>query len=92
MCAAVPWIPWVAPVPEEAQFRRGIRALLAKARGKRVALMCSEAVPWRCHRSMIADWLVVHAKRRVDELPSAKPHRLTTCARVVRGKLTYDLP
>jgi len=76
------------------EFRSGVRKLLAAARGARTAVMCAEAVPWRCHRSLIADYLVVQKKRRVDELVGkrARPHRLTVCARIVRGKLTYDLP
>ena len=77
-----------------AQFREGIRKLLAAARRAHTAVMCAEAVPWRCHRSLIADYLVVEKKRRVDELVGdrARPHRLTACARAVRGRLTYDLP
>lgn len=77
-----------------AEFREGVRTLLAAARRGRTAVLCAEAVPWRCHRSLIADYLVVGKKRRVDELVGrrARPHRLTACARVVRGKLTYDLP
>jgi uncharacterized protein (DUF488 family) len=76
------------------EFRAGIRALLLKARRRRTALMCAEAVPWRCHRSLIADYLVVHKKRRVDELVGTRPrpHRLTVCARIADGKLRYDLP
>ncbi len=74
------------------EFRAGIRKLLA-LKG-RVAIMCAEAVPWRCHRSLIGDYLVLEKKRRVDELVGdrARPHRRTPCARVVRGHLTYDLP
>ena len=76
------------------EFRAGVHKLLAAARRARTAVMCAEAVPWRCHRSLIADYLVVQKKRRVDELVGtrARPHRLTVCARIVRGKLTYDLP
>lgn len=76
------------------EFRAGVRKLLAAARRARTAVLCAEAVPWRCHRSLIADYLVVEKKRRVDELVGkrARPHRLTACARVVRGKLTYELP
>ena len=76
-----------------AEFHAGIRALLALARKARTAVMCAEAVPWRCHRSLIADYLVVEKKRRVDELVGdrARPHRLTACARVVKGALRYDL-
>lgn len=77
-----------------AAFRAGVHKLLAAARRGRTAVLCAEAVPWRCHRSLIADYLVVQKKRRVDELVGqrARAHRLTTCARVERGKLTYDLP
>lgn len=77
-----------------AEFREGIRKLLAAARRARTAVMCAEAVPWRCHRSLVADYLVVEKKRRVDELVGdrARPHRLTVCARADRGRLTYDLP
>jgi uncharacterized protein (DUF488 family) len=76
------------------EFRAGIRKLLVAGRRTRTAVMCAEAVPWRCHRSLIADYLVVQKKRRVDELVGkrARPHRLTVCARVARGKLTYELP
>ncbi len=74
------------------EFRDGIRKLLALR--VRVAVMCAEAVPWRCHRSLIGDYLVLEKKRRVDELVGdrARPHRPTACARVARGHLTYDLP
>ncbi len=75
-----------------AEFREGIRALLALR--ARVAVMCAEAVPWRCHRSLIGDYLVVEKKRRVDELVGdrRRPHRMTACARIVKGHLSYDLP
>jgi uncharacterized protein (DUF488 family) len=76
------------------EFIVGIRNLLREARRGRTALMCAEAVPWRCHRSLIADSLVAVKRRRVDELVGkrARPHRFTVCARVRRGKLSYDLP
>ncbi|MFN2546102.1 MAG: DUF488 family protein [Myxococcales bacterium] len=74
------------------EFRDGIRKLLA-LKG-RVAVMCAEAVPWRCHRSLIGDYLALEKKRKVLELVGnrARPHRRTACARVVRGHLTYELP
>ncbi len=77
-----------------AEFRAGVRKLLAAARSARTAVLCAEAVPWRCHRSLIADHLVVVRRRRVDELVGdrSRPHRLTVCARVERGRLTYELP
>jgi uncharacterized protein (DUF488 family) len=77
------------------EFRAGVRILLTAARSvSRAAVVCAEAVPWRCHRSLIADYLVVQKRRRVDELVGkrARPHRLTVCARIQRGNLTYDLP
>jgi len=76
------------------EFLLGIRKLATVARRGRIAVMCAEAVPWRCHRSLIADYLMVAKKRRVDELVGKRPrpHRLTVCARVVGGHLRYDLP
>ena len=76
------------------EFRDGIRALLLAARRGRTAVMCAEAVPWRCHRSLIGDYLTIEKRRRVDELVGdrLRPHRPTVCARVAGGHLTYDLP
>jgi uncharacterized protein (DUF488 family) len=76
------------------EFRLGTKKLLAAARGRTVALLCAEAIPWRCHRGLVADWLVVEKKRRVDDLVGARrePHRLTACARIAGGRLTYQLP
>jgi len=107
-CAAVPTLKASGPAPcwrnrgfrnyadhmRTGEFRDAIRALLAEARLGRTAMMCAEAVPWRCHRSLIADYLVVVKKRAVEELVGDRdrPHRLSVCARVVRGNLTYDLP
>jgi len=77
-----------------AEFRRGMRKLLAHARRGTIAVMCAEAVPWRCHRGLIADWLVVERKEAVDDLvgDARRPHRLTVCVRRVRGQLSYQLP
>jgi uncharacterized protein (DUF488 family) len=67
-------------------FSDQLAELIAKAKRERIALMCAEAVPWRCHRSLIADALVVHGFR-VEEIISAtriQIHHLTPFA-VVRG-------
>ncbi|HYW73263.1 MAG TPA: DUF488 domain-containing protein [Pyrinomonadaceae bacterium] len=77
---------------ETAEFRAGIDRLLEVARAKRAALMCSEAVWWRCHRSMISDYLKV--AERVDVIHimgegKAEPHPLTSAARIVNGELSY---
>ena len=73
------------------EFVDNIRELMALAAAEKCALMCAEAVPWRCHRSLIADALVVRGVR-VDEiigLNSCKPHRLTPFARVEGERITY---
>jgi uncharacterized protein (DUF488 family) len=53
--------------------------------------MCAEAVPWRCHRSLIADALVVRGweTRHILSLTSLKPHQLSPMASVESGRLTY---
>ena len=75
-------------------FDAELRSLLELARTDRVAIMCAEAVPWRCHRSLIADALTVHGVT-TGEIASAKrlqPHRLTPFACVHGGTLTYPAP
>jgi uncharacterized protein (DUF488 family) len=74
-----------------AEFEEGLVALRALAREGPVALMCAEAVPWRCHRSLIADAL--HARgvevQHIVGRGRTRPHRLTPFA-VVRGRqVTY---
>lgn len=73
------------------EFEAGIAALLERARAHRTAVMCAEAVPWRCHRSLLADALVVRGVPVVHLLSrsSAQPHRLTPWARVEGTALTY---
>lgn len=73
------------------EFQAGLRKLIGVARQKRVAMMCAEAVPWRCHRSLIADALLVRGFS-VKELQSAtrtRPHTLTPWARVDGVRVTY---
>lgn len=73
------------------EFAAGIKKLLARARRKRVAIMCAEAVPWRCHRSLIADALWVQGCK-VEHIMSEKirhEHALTPWARVQGVELTY---
>jgi uncharacterized protein (DUF488 family) len=48
---------------QTSEFDAGLRRLIKLAGQKRSALMCAEAVPWRCHRSLIADALIVHGNR-----------------------------
>lgn len=65
-----------------AEFAAGMAELLAIARHSRVALMCAEAVPWRCHRQLIADCLVSKGHAVYDILgpTPARAHRLTPFA------------
>jgi len=72
-------------------FLQHLDTLVEWSRTDRVALMCAEAVPWRCHRSLIADALVVRGLR-VDEIVTVKrsqQHRLTSFAQVHSGTITY---
>ncbi|HEY4232793.1 MAG TPA: DUF488 domain-containing protein [Lacipirellulaceae bacterium] len=72
-------------------FDDALEQLIALAREKRVAIMCAEAVPWRCHRSLISDALLSrHCKvRDIMSAKSAKPHILTPMAKVVGHHVTY---
>jgi uncharacterized protein (DUF488 family) len=72
-------------------FAEQLTALIATARRDTIALMCAEAVPWRCHRSLVADALLVRGIR-VEEIVSAtrsREHVLTPFARVHDTELTY---
>lgn len=76
---------------QTSDFRMALRKLIALARQKRAALMCAEAVPWRCHRSLIADALLAR-HFPVEEIQSAtrtRRHSLTPWARVKGTQITY---
>lgn len=76
---------------DTAEFAAAAERLAEIARKDRVAIMCAEAVWWRCHRSMISDyfkahgWTVLHIMGTGD----AKEHPYTPVARLVDGVLTY---
>jgi uncharacterized protein (DUF488 family) len=76
---------------ETDEFRKGIERLLTIAREGRAAIMCSEAVWWRCHRSMISDYLKAKGIDVIHIMASAKsePHPFTSAARIVGGELSY---
>lgn len=73
------------------EFRDGIEELLRLGRQRRVAIMCAEAVPWRCHRSLIGDALLVRGVdvRDIMSRTSARPHALTSFARVDGDRISY---
>ena len=79
---------------ETPEFEAGIERLLETARTARVALMCAEAVWWRCHRSLIADYLKARGITVMHILSANKTesHPYTSAARLVDGKLSYRRP
>jgi uncharacterized protein (DUF488 family) len=81
-----------ADYADGAEFACGLDELMALARARRVAFMCSEGLWWRCHRRLIADRLVVAGWQVLHILPDGKlsAHQLTQFARVVAGRLIYD--
>lgn len=73
------------------EFTQGIDELLRLATRQTVAIMCAEAVPWRCHRSLVGDALVVRGIEVLDIFndKAAKPHTLTSFAHVDGTAITY---
>ena len=76
---------------ETAAFGGHLEECIALAKHERIVLMCAEAVPWRCHRSLIADALMVRGIE-VCEITSgvrARPHVLTPWARIEGTHIVY---
>jgi uncharacterized protein (DUF488 family) len=73
------------------EFQAGLDRAVKLATAKRSALMCAEAVPWRCHRSLVADALLVRGIRVEDIVNGShrQAHRLTPFARVRGTNITY---
>jgi uncharacterized protein (DUF488 family) len=73
------------------EFEAGLERLIKLAQTKRTAVMCAEAVPWRCHRSLIADALTARGIQ-VEHIMTAKsrqPHKITPFAQVRGRSITY---
>ncbi|HET6575929.1 MAG TPA: DUF488 domain-containing protein [Fimbriiglobus sp.] len=72
-------------------FQKALERLVEMATRKPTAIMCAEAVPWRCHRSLIADALVArgYEVRDIMSIASARPHILNPMARVHGQEVTY---
>ena len=72
-------------------FRQGLEGLMTMGAAARSAMMCAEAVPWRCHRSLVADALAVRGVPVFEIMPqgSWRPHRLTPFARVTGTTIVY---
>lgn len=73
------------------EFKLGLEELLEQARGQRAVLMCAEAVPWRCHRSLIADALTVRGIRVEHIFTSARTqsHMLRSWAQCRGERIIY---
>ena len=76
---------------QTSEFEKQIENLIQLAKEQRLALMCAEAVPWRCHRSLIADALTVREIRTEDIMSATecRLHPLTPFAFVQGAKITY---
>ena len=74
---------------ETAPFQEALARLIAEARTQPTAILCAEAVPWRCHRQLIADALVARGEMVGHILDAARvePHRLSAHAQIVGGTL-----
>ena len=72
-------------------FEEGLETLIQMSRGERTAIMCAEAVPWRCHRSLVADALSMRGIPVVEILSesSYRVHKLTPFAYVEGMTITY---
>ena len=75
-------------------FDRAVDALMALGNQEKTTIMCAEAVPWRCHRSLIADALVSRGWniRHIMSPEQATLHVLTSFARIQKGRLIYPKP
>ena len=76
---------------ETKEFEQGVERLLEIAGDSRAAIMCAEALWWRCHRSLISDFLKVRGVEVIHILNAthAEPHPFTSAARIIDGELSY---
>lgn len=77
---------------ESEEFKKGIDELLKLAHAQPTAVMCAEALWWRCHRSLIADFLRANRVEVIHILSAEKTeiHPYTSAARIVDGRLSYE--
>ena len=73
------------------QFNDGLLGLIQLAKKERIALMCAEALPWRCHRSLISDALKIRGIKvvHVMSLTQSRDHVLTPWIKVEDTNITY---
>jgi uncharacterized protein (DUF488 family) len=74
-------------------FEVGLQKLLELSKKSRIAMMCAEAVPWRCHRSLVSDALFTRGiiVKHILSKTRAQPHKLTSFAKVEHQTVTYPL-
>jgi uncharacterized protein (DUF488 family) len=72
-------------------FEKGLAELTILAQGRKTAIMCAESLPWRCHRSLVADALTVRGTKvmHIMSRTLSKDHALTSFARVNGLSITY---
>jgi uncharacterized protein (DUF488 family) len=73
------------------EFKEGLKELMSLAKKQNVAIMCSEAVPWRCHRSMVGDALIAKGFQVIDIFSEkiSREHKLTSFAEITKNKSVY---
>jgi uncharacterized protein (DUF488 family) len=77
---------------ESDEFKNGIADLLEISEEKRTSIMCAEALWWRCHRSLIADFLKAKGMdvMHILDAQHTEEHPYTSAARIVEGELSYE--
>lgn len=75
------------------KFQAALGRLIEQASAKRTVLMCAEMLPWRCHRSLIADALLPRGFEIVEifDAEKSQPHKMTSFAVVDDGRVTYPV-
>jgi len=78
---------------QKEEFEKSLEELIEQAKTERVVLMCAEAVPWRCHRSLIADALLVRCVQveHILSLTRLQAHKITPWAKVDGPRITYPI-
>ena len=76
---------------QSAEFQAAFQELTAVAGERRTAIMCAEALPWQCHRRIIADLLIAHGWEVFDIMSAgkARPHALTDFAKITDQTVSY---
>ncbi|MDQ6652680.1 MAG: DUF488 domain-containing protein [Acidobacteriota bacterium] len=78
---------------ESREFQKGISVLLELGKEQRTSVMCAEALWWRCHRSLISDFLKAKSIEVIHILDAkhTETHPYTSAARIVSGRLSYQV-